>query len=64
MVSEFFAAGGGDVAISLIPGEAGVLTVEIDGEMVFDKKTEGGHPNLDRIKEIKADIAQRVRSLG
>ena len=49
MVSEFFAAGGGDVAISLIPGDAGVLTVEIDGEMVFDKKTEGGHPNLDRI---------------
>ena len=63
MVSEFFAAGGGDVAISLIPGDAGVLTVEIDGEMVFDKKTEGGHHNLDRIKEIKADIESRVRAL-
>jgi len=64
MVSEFFAAGGPDVAISLTPGEAGVLTVTVDGETIFDKKAEGGHPNLDRVKQMKANIAQKVAALG
>lgn len=64
MVSEFFAAGGTDVAIGLIPGDAGVLTVTVDGETIFDKKADGGHPNLDRVKQMKALIKQKVEALG
>ena len=64
MVSEFFSAGGTDVAVGLVPGEAGVLTVTVDGETIFDKKAEGGHPNLDRIKQMKAHIKQKVEALG
>lgn len=64
MVSEFFAAGGSDTAISLIPGDAGVLTVTVDGDMIFDKSVEGGHPDLDRVKEMKAFISQKVDELG
>ena len=60
MVSEFFAAGGSDVAITLTPGESGVLTVTVDGEKIFDKKQEGGHPNLDRVKQMKAIVKEKV----
>lgn len=64
MVSEFFAAGGSDTAISLIPGDAGVLTVTVDGETIFDKSVEGAHPDLDRVKEMKAFISQKAADLG
>ena len=52
------------MAVGLVPGEAGVLTVTVDGETIFDKKAEGGHPNLDRIKQMKAHIKQKVEALG
>ena len=64
MVSEFFAAGGPDTAITLIPGDAGVLTVTVDGDTIFDKSVEGSHPNLDRVKEMKAVVSQKVAALG
>jgi len=64
MVSEFFAVGGTDTAITLIPGDDGVLTVTVDGETIFDKSEEGGHPNLDRVKEMKAVVESKVEALG
>ena len=64
MVSEFFAAGGTDVAVRLNANDSGDLTVTVDGETIFDKKAEGGHPNLDRIKQMKALIKQKVEALG
>ena len=38
----------------------GVLTVVIEGEKIFDKADEGGHPELNRIKELKAIVKDRV----
>jgi predicted Rdx family selenoprotein len=63
MVSEFFEAGGTRVAIELTPGTGGVLQVVVDGEMIFDKSKEGGHPNLDRVKQMKTLVKQKVAAL-
>jgi predicted Rdx family selenoprotein len=60
MVAEFYATGGTDVAIALIPGDSGVLTVYVDGDKIFDKTEEGGHPDLNRVKELKAIIKERL----
>ena len=60
MATEFFATGGTDVAISLTPGDNGVLTVHVDGDKIFDKTEEGSHPNLDRVKELKAIVKERL----
>ena len=60
MATEFFATGGTDVAISLTPGDNGVLTVHVDGDKIFDKTEEGSHPNLDRVKELKAIVQERL----
>ncbi len=60
MVTEFFAEGGKQVAISLTPGDDGILQVHVDGEKIFDKKEEGGHPDLTRIKEMRAVIKEKL----
>lgn len=60
MASEFYTVGGTDLAITITPGESGVLTVVIEGEKIFDKADEGGHPELNRIKELKAIVKDRV----
>ena len=61
MVSEFFAEGGTEVAITLTPGESGILQVFVDGDKIFDKKEEGDQtPTLTRVKEIRAVIRERL----
>ena len=60
MATEFYATGGTDVAITLTPGADGVLTVHVDGDKIFDKTEEGSHPNLDRVKELKAIVKERL----
>ena len=62
MAGEFFSVGGSDLALSLTPGDNGVLTVTVDGETIFDKKAEGGHPDLGRVKELKAIVKEKVES--
>ena len=61
MATEFFAEGGSDVAITLTPGESGILQVHVDGEKIFDKKDEGNkHADLPRVKEMRAVIRERL----
>ena len=63
MATEFFAEGGSDVAITLTPGDSGVLDVILDGEKIFDKKAEGGQtPTLTRVKELRAAIRDKLSS--
>ena len=60
MATEFFAEGGENVAIALTPGDGGVLQVFVDGDKIFDKKEEGDHPNLNRVKQMRAVVRDRV----
>ena len=60
MATEFFAEGGANVAIALTPGDGGVLQVFVDGDKIFDKKEEGDHPNLNRVKQMRAVVRDRV----
>ncbi len=61
MAAEFFAEGGFDVAVTMTPGDDGVLTVVVDGDKIFDKKEEGNDtPTLTRLKEMRAAIRQRL----
>ena len=61
MLGELFSAGGSDVAIKVTPGASGVLQVYFDGELVYDKKSEGGQtPHLGRVKELKALLKQKI----
>ena len=61
MAGELFATGGSDVAITLTPGGGGVLEVKMDGEVVYDKASEGDKtPDLYRVKDVKAELRNRI----
>ena len=63
MANEFFAEGGGDVAITITPGVAGILQVHVDGEKIYDKKEEDNQtPNLNRVKQMRAVIGDKLRA--
>ena len=64
MASEMFAEGGKEVAIKLTPGVAGILQVYVDGDKIFDKADEDGvHPNLPRVKQMRAVIKDKLSAL-
>ena len=61
MATEFFAEGGGDIALRLTPGTGGVLQVYLDGEKIYDKKEEDNQtPTLNRVKEMKAAVREKL----
>ncbi|MBI4220333.1 MAG: hypothetical protein HY682_09340 [Chloroflexi bacterium] len=63
MLSELFSAGGTDVAIKVTPGASGILQVYLDGDLVYDKKSEGNQtPSLTRVKELKKLLQQRIEA--
>jgi predicted Rdx family selenoprotein len=61
MATEFYSVGGGDVAITVTPGDAGVLQVIVDGDTIYDKvKEDNQTPHLNRVKELKAIVQARL----
>ena len=60
MLSELFAAGGGDVNVTVRGGGGGVFQVILDGNVVFDKAEEGRTPDVARAKEIKAQLKNLI----
>ena len=61
MAMEFWRRGAvGDVALRLTPGDKGRLEVYLDGEKIFDRKEDGGYPNLTKVNEIYMVIAEKI----
>ena len=61
MTAEFFAEGGDRLAITITPGDDGVLKVYVDGEKIYDKSEEDGkHPDLYRVKEMRRYIKDKI----
>jgi selenoprotein W-related protein len=48
----------------LRPGTGGVFTVSIDDELVWDRKAEGGFPELAPLKRLVRDRVAPGRDLG
>ena len=65
MVNEFVAEGGSAVSIEVKPGVGGILQVFVDGDKIYDKTEEDGQtPHLNRVKELRAIIRDRLNSLA
>jgi selenoprotein W-related protein len=50
--------------VALVPGVGGVFTVRIDDEVVWDRKADGGFPDLAPLKRLVRDRVAPGRSLG
>ena len=61
MATEFWRSDApGDIAIKLTPDGKGRLEVYLDGEKIFDRKEDGGFPDLSKVNELKLTIAEKV----
>jgi selenoprotein W-related protein len=51
-------------SVALVPGTGGVFEVRLDGELVWDRKRDGGIPDVRLIKQAVRDRIDPERSLG
>lgn len=51
--------------VALVPGrEAGVFVIRLEGEVIFDRKRDGGFPELRALKQEIRDRIAPSRGLG
>ncbi len=50
--------------VALRPGVGGIFRVSVDDEVVWDRKVEGGFPDLGRLKRLIRDRVSPGRHLG
>jgi len=57
-----FAADLGEVA--LVPGTGGIFQIELDGEVIWERKRDGGFPDAKILKQRVRDHLDPSRDLG
>jgi len=61
LATEFWGSNNpGDIAIKLTPAAKGRLEVYVDGDKIFDQSTDGGHPNLGKVNELKMVLMEKM----
>lgn len=50
--------------VSLMPGTGGVFEIRLDGDLVWERKRDGGFPDVKALKQIVRDRIDPSRDLG
>ena len=65
MTQELLATFGTDLgAVTLMPGTGGIFKVEIGDKVIWDRKRDGGFPDIRILKRLVRDEVEPGRSLG
>ncbi|WP_111428908.1 SelT/SelW/SelH family protein [Rhodobacteraceae bacterium DSL-40] len=51
-------------AVTLVPGTGGIFEIRIDGELIWERKRDGGFPDVKRLKQMVRDRVSPERDLG
>ena len=51
-------------SVTLVPGTGGIFTIEVDGELIWDRKSDGGFPDVKTLKGRVRDRVDPGRDLG
>jgi selenoprotein W-related protein len=51
-------------SVTLVPGTGGVFEITIDGKLVWERKRDGGFPDVKSLKKLVRDIIDPERDLG
>ena len=51
-------------SVTLVPGTGGIFTIEVNGELIWDRKAEGGFPDVKALKGRVRDRVDPDRDLG
>ena len=65
MAQELLATFGEDLGeVALVPGTGGVFVIDYDGEPVWERKRDGGFPDVRALKQRVRDAFDPDRDLG
>ena len=65
MAQELLSTFGTDLGeVSLQPGTSGVFVITYDGEVIWERKTDGGFPDVKQLKQRVRDHLDPDRDLG
>ncbi|PHR25567.1 MAG: selenoprotein [Hoeflea sp.] len=51
-------------SVTLVPGTGGIFTIEVDGELIWERKRDGGFPDVKALKGRVRDRIDPDRDLG
>ena len=65
MAQELLSTFGADLGeVALVPGTGGIFTVECNGELIWERKRDGGFPDAAELKRRVRDLVWPERELG
>ena len=65
MAQELLSSFGADLGeVTLVPGTGGIYEVHCDGELIWERKRDGGFPEAAELKRRLRDKAWPERELG
>jgi selenoprotein W-related protein len=50
--------------LALVPGTGGIFRIEIDGALIWERKRDGGFPEIAQLKRLARDHLAPERKLG
>lgn len=50
--------------VTLIPGTGGIFEIRLDGELIWERKRDGGFPDIRLLKQMVRDRIDPDRDLG
>jgi selenoprotein W-related protein len=51
-------------AVTLVPGTGGVFEIRLDGELIWERRRDGGFPDVRELKQRVRDRIDPARDLG
>jgi selenoprotein W-related protein len=51
-------------AVTLVPGTGGIFEIRLDGELIWERKRDGGFPDVKQLKQMVRDRIDPDRDLG
>ncbi|RVW00692.1 SelT/SelW/SelH family protein [Rhodococcus xishaensis] len=65
MAQELLSTFGTDLGeVALVPGTGGVFQIAADGTVIWDRKADGGFPDIVTLKKLVRDTVVPDRDLG
>lgn len=50
--------------VTLVPGHGGVFEISLDGELIWERRRDGGFPDVKALKQMVRDRVAPGRDLG
>lgn len=65
MAQELLSTFGADLGeVALVPGTGGIFEITCNGELIWERKRDGGFPDAAKLKQLVRDAAFPERELG